>query len=170
MSSDIFKISGKKFELSEEKLPEGVQVSEWRFEQRPGGWIIAERDVIQTTGGIIIERRRFMAHEFRGKLATNLGGIAFTGDVSTPARGGAAGGGSEADLVAQFPGKVRKILVAVGDAVEEGKPLLLVEAMKMEFAVKAPYTGVVKKINVTEGQQLTPGVKFLDLEAREVNK
>lgn len=166
MSSDIFRISGKKFELSEEKHPEGVQVSEWRFEQRPGGWIVAERDVIQSSGALVIERRRFMAHEFRGKLAVNLDGIAFTGDVSTPARGGGAGGsGSDADLVAQFPGKVRKILVAVGDAVEEGKPLLLVEAMKMEFAVKAPYTGTVKKINVIEGQQLTPGVKFVDLEA-----
>lgn len=166
MSSDIFKISGKKFELAQEKTADGVRISEWRFEQRAGGWIVAERDVIQISGAMVIERRRFFAHEFRGRLAVNLDGVSLTGDVSKTSRGGAAGSaGSDADLVAQFPGKVRKILVNVGDTVEEGKPLLLVEAMKMEFAVKAPYPGTVKKINVTEGQQLTPGVRFLDLEA-----
>ena len=51
---------------------------------------------------------------------------------------GGAGGEEHADLVAQFPGKVRKVLVAEGAQVAEGEPLVLVEAMKMEFAVKAP--------------------------------
>ena len=45
-------------------------------------------------------------------------------------------------------GKIRKILVKDGDQVEMGTPLVLVEAMKMEFSIKAPSKGTVKKILV----------------------
>ena len=43
-----------------------------------------------------------------------------------------------------------------------GNPLLMVEAMKMEFAIKATSDGVVKKICVEENMILTPGQKLLD--------
>jgi biotin carboxyl carrier protein len=39
--------------------------------------------------------------------------------------------------------------------------------MKMEFSVKAPYAGVVDRIHVKEGQQLSPGDRFLDLKKDE---
>jgi biotin carboxyl carrier protein len=42
----------------------------------------------------------------------------------------------------------------------------MVEAMKMEFAIKAEVAGTVKKILVTEGQQLTPGQKLVDFEEK----
>lgn len=78
-----------------------------------------------------------------------------------------ASGGSKNDLVAQFPGRVRKILVSAGEAVQEEQPLLLVEAMKMEFPIKAPYNGVVRKILLAEGDVLSPGQLLVDLERGE---
>src|SRR5689334_13957300 len=49
---------------------------------------------------------------------------------AAPQRGKGAAGGS---LNAQMPGQVRQVLVAEGDHVEQGQPLLILEAMKMEI-------------------------------------
>ena len=49
----------------------------------------------------------------------------------------------ESEVTVSMPGKVIKALVAVGDAVEQGQPVLIIEAMKMENEVKAGRSGVV---------------------------
>ena len=158
MSREIFKVSGKKVEWPAPKT--GADSGAWTLTSRPGGWVLAER-VIEGQ----VERRRFALHELRGKFAASLEGAHWHGDLTPVARGGAAaGGGSDADLTAQFPGKVRKLVAHEGDSVEEGAPLVLVEAMKMEFAIKAPYAGIVKKLCVTEGQQLSPGDRLVEME------
>jgi len=72
--------------------------------------------------------------------------------------------GTDGDLVAQFPGKVKKIFVREGQNISEGDSLILLEAMKMEFTVKAPYSGVVKQIIVNSDEQIMPGQKLIDLE------
>ena len=116
------------------------------------------------------ERRRFMLQEGNGKLSAQLGGKLWHGDiVAVSAGGSASSGGLDSDLTAQFPGKIRKILVKAGDRVEEGASLLFVEAMKMEFSVKAPFSGRVSKVHVQEGQQVSPGDRFLDLERESPN-
>ncbi|MGK5082871.1 acetyl-CoA carboxylase biotin carboxyl carrier protein subunit [Bdellovibrionota bacterium FG-1] len=149
---EYFKISGKRVEIP--------AAGSWKFTPRPGGWVIAEAE----SG----ERRRFMMSEVRGKLSFALGGALFHGDIVRDARSsGGALAGSDADLVAQFPGKVRKILVTEGASVKEGEPLILVEAMKMEFSIKAPFSGKVTRILVKEAQQLAPGDRFLDMSVLE---
>ncbi len=57
-------------------------------------------------------------------------------------------------LVAPMPGKVVKVLVGVGDAVEPGATLLILEAMKMEQPVKAPVAGTVSSLAVAVGEQV----------------
>ena len=57
-------------------------------------------------------------------------------------------------LLCPMPGLVARIMVAVGDEVQEGQPLATVEAMKMENILKAERRGVVKKINATQGASL----------------
>jgi pyruvate carboxylase subunit B len=56
-----------------------------------------------------------------------------------------------------LPGSVFKILANVGDAVNEGDTVLIIESMKMETEVKSPVEGTVSKISVTQGQQVTTG-------------
>ena len=52
---------------------------------------------------------------------------------------------------APMPGRVLKVLVAEGDAVEAGQALVIVEAMKMENEVKARAAAVVDKVLVQAG-------------------
>ncbi|MGE0616864.1 MAG: acetyl-CoA carboxylase biotin carboxyl carrier protein subunit [Bacteriovoracia bacterium] len=154
--SRFFKTSANKEALNSAGASEGA----WKFERRPGPWIIATRTGV---GGAVV-RVRLLATEVNGKFWAQVGGVAHAGEIVEASAGGRDAGGSDADLVAQFPGKVRKLLVKAGDAVEKGTPLLLVEAMKMEFAIKAPSAGKVTKVLVAEGQQLSPGDRFLEIQ------
>jgi biotin carboxyl carrier protein len=62
---------------------------------------------------------------------------------------------------APMPGKVVRVLVAVGDTVAEGQGLVVVEAMKMENELKSPKAGVVKELNAQEGQAVESGAKLV---------
>ncbi|HEY7349598.1 MAG TPA: biotin/lipoyl-containing protein [Ktedonobacterales bacterium] len=71
-----------------------------------------------------------------------------------------AGGGHEggdASVKAPMPGLVVNIPVAVGDTVERGQTVAVLEAMKMENDLGAPRSGVVKEIRVTTGQAVNQG-------------
>jgi biotin carboxyl carrier protein len=54
-------------------------------------------------------------------------------------------------IEAPMPGLILDIQVSEGDAVQEGEPLLVLEAMKMENVILSPRDGVVKKIAVSRG-------------------
>lgn len=77
--------------------------------------------------------------------------------------GGAQGGG----LTAPMPGKVVALLVAAGQAVEKGTPLLILEAMKMEHTITAPKNGVVKAFCYAAGDQVADGAALLEFEGSE---
>ena len=62
-----------------------------------------------------------------------------------------------ADVEAHITGTVWKIEVAVGDTVEEGDTVLILESMKMEMPVEAEDEGTVKEILVEEGQPVSEG-------------
>jgi 3-methylcrotonyl-CoA carboxylase alpha subunit len=53
-----------------------------------------------------------------------------------------------------MPGKVVKLLVRAGDTVTAGQTLLVLEAMKMEHAVKAQEAGTVARVCVSTGEQV----------------
>lgn len=53
-----------------------------------------------------------------------------------------------------MPGSVVKLLVQQGQSVEEGAPIIVVEAMKMEITLYSSISGVVTEINVEPGQQV----------------
>jgi acetyl-CoA carboxylase biotin carboxyl carrier protein len=54
----------------------------------------------------------------------------------------------------EVTGSVWKVEVTVGQAVNEGDTLVIVESMKMEIPVTAPAAGVVQEIFVAEGEQV----------------
>jgi biotin carboxyl carrier protein len=56
-----------------------------------------------------------------------------------------------------MPGKVVRVLVAVGDEVAAGQGLLVVEAMKMQNEMKAPRPGKVLSLSAAEGSTVTAG-------------
>jgi pyruvate carboxylase subunit B len=67
-------------------------------------------------------------------------------------------------IKAAMPGKVVRVLAGVGTQVEAGQSVLVIEAMKMQNELKAPKTGVVKKINVAEGAAVDAGQALAEVE------
>ncbi len=61
------------------------------------------------------------------------------------------------NVEAHITGTVWKIEKAVGDAVEEGDVIVILESMKMEMPVEAPESGTIKEIKVEEGQAVSEG-------------
>ncbi len=70
-------------------------------------------------------------------------------------------------LEAPMPGRVAAVLVAAGQTVKKGTPLMLLEAMKMEHSITAPMAGTVEAIHFAAGDQVEEGAKLLSIAARE---
>jgi acetyl-CoA carboxylase biotin carboxyl carrier protein len=68
------------------------------------------------------------------------------------------------EVEAHITGTVWKIEVEVGDSVQEGDTVLILESMKMEMPVEAEDPGVVKQILVEEGQSVSEGDALVVLE------
>jgi acetyl-CoA carboxylase biotin carboxyl carrier protein len=69
-----------------------------------------------------------------------------------------------ADIEAHITGTVWKIEVKVGDSVEEGDTVAILESMKMEMPVEAEDEGTVREILVEEGQSVSEGDTLVVLE------
>ena len=69
-----------------------------------------------------------------------------------PAQSAAAG--SDGRIVAHSDGKIAAVNVAAGDLVEKGQTLVVLEAMKMEFQLAAPFAGTVEAVSVETGSQV----------------
>jgi 3-methylcrotonyl-CoA carboxylase alpha subunit len=63
-----------------------------------------------------------------------------------------------------MPGKVVEIRVVPGDPVAAHQPLVVLEAMKMEQVVTAPYEGGVRSVDVGVGDQVSSGALLVTLE------
>ena len=71
------------------------------------------------------------------------------------------------DVKSVMPGIVVELLVAEGDTVEEGQPLLILEAMKMQNEIDAPVTGTVRRLHVAAGEAVASGAKLVTLAGDE---
>lgn len=85
-------------------------------------------------------------------------------DASDLTEGGGAGAGSLKPLKLTMPGKVLAMKVKVGDIVEPGQGLAIVEAMKMENLLLATAKAKVSKVHVKEGDRLESGAVLITFE------
>jgi 3-methylcrotonyl-CoA carboxylase alpha subunit len=74
----------------------------------------------------------------------------------------------EGDLSSPISGKVVTIKVKNGESVKKGDVLMVIEAMKMEYLIRAPFDGKVQKINFKEKDQIEIGQNTLELKKKEV--
>ena len=72
--------------------------------------------------------------------------------------------GGAGALITQMPGKVVKVMKKEGDQVTKGETVLILEAMKMENEIKSGADGVVKSVNVREGEALEAGFLMVEIE------
>ena len=63
-----------------------------------------------------------------------------------------------------MPGLLTQLHVRVGDKVEAGQPLAVVEAMKMENILRAPKSGVVSRVAAAQGESLAVDAVILEFE------
>ena len=117
-----------------------------------GGWSLLIGDA-STAADVTEEAGSFVVH---------VEGEAYTIRVEEESRyiirtrGGAAGAGGQV-LKAPMPGRVVLVEVTVGQAVQPGDGLIVLEAMKMENEFKATAAGTVKEIRAQSGQTVNPG-------------
>ncbi|KAL8214964.1 hypothetical protein R6Q57_004413 [Mikania cordata] len=71
-------------------------------------------------------------------------------------------------VVAPMAGLVVKVLVKDGMKVEEGQPMLVMEAMKMEHVIKAPTSGIVSGLQVAPGQQVSDNSALFNVKVRQL--
>ena len=62
-----------------------------------------------------------------------------------------------AEVKSPMAGTIFELIAAVGDEVEEGDELVILESMKMEIPVEAPVTGSVSEIHIAQGDQVQEG-------------
>lgn len=113
---------------------------------------------------VTVSGQKFVV-SFEGDKATVNGKaydvvVAEGGEAAPEASGG---GGAGTPVTAPMPGAVFEIKKAVGDSVEDGETVLVLEAMKMEMAISAPSAGTVREIVVSKGEQVVAGQTLMVL-------
>ena len=122
---------------------------------------LTSRDVMSVlVGGDAYEVKR--ERSLQGELHLVIGGARYAVDVQDPRslRTRRSAGGAEAGpqkITAPMPGKIVRVIVAVGDEVEVGQGVIVMEAMKMQNELKSPKDGKVQKVLTSEGSTVNPG-------------
>lgn len=98
----------------------------------------------------------FGTHEIQFELLDSL--------AARRSRDTGAAGQRAAQITAFMPGRVIRVMVEPGAKVRAGEGVLILEAMKMENEIAAPYAGTVQAIHVRPGQTVESGAALMDLE------
>ncbi len=122
---------------------------------------ISDRCILFTLDG---RRHRLPFVRRAGRIHVGAGGHEYVfapldDDTDTEERSGFS-----PHVVAPMPGRILDVLVAEGDRVTDGQPLLLLEAMKMEQTIRAPGDAVVRSVRAETGAMVGPGDVLIVLE------
>ncbi|MBD9058780.1 MAG: acetyl-CoA carboxylase biotin carboxyl carrier protein subunit [Prevotella copri] len=102
------------------------------------------------------EERRVKSEEFNSSSsATNASSA--TNESSAPTTKPAAAAASGKPVVAPLPGTINEIKVKVGDKVNAGDTVVVLEAMKMQNNIDAETSGTIASINVNKGDAVMEG-------------
>jgi biotin carboxyl carrier protein len=121
-------------------------------------------EVMPGTFSILIGGQAYEAHveTQRKPLVVHIGSREYGVEVIDPRqwrrdRASLAEAEGRQQIVAPMPGKIVRLLVRKGEAVEGGQGLLVVEAMKMQNEIKSPKSGEIERVIVQEGQAVSAG-------------
>jgi 3-methylcrotonyl-CoA carboxylase alpha subunit len=89
------------------------------------------------------DARHVLLHDADGQRYSFTRAVAFAWEASD------AAGGNQ--VIAPMPGRIVLVKTQAGDQVEQGQDLLVMEAMKMELALKAPRAGTIESIGAAQG-------------------
>jgi acetyl/propionyl-CoA carboxylase alpha subunit len=86
-------------------------------------------------------------------------------DVDVEARAHKPAAGGSSTVTAPMPGTVLSVEVESGETVEARRPLVVLEAMKMEIPVHSPFAGTVSAVHVAAGDRVAGGSPLVELES-----
>ena len=141
---------------NDEKLVEAECTgSAWKFSGKCGDVSLSD----------VSEKFPAAMGEIRGEvlIATALGSMSLLVSRGAVDDSAAAGMAAHKSIKSSMPGKILSIACKVGDRVDAGQTILVIEAMKMENEIRSPGTGIVEKIAVTVGQKVETGELLLIL-------
>jgi biotin carboxyl carrier protein len=141
---------------------------EFELRSEGDGWIVdgKESTVLEVESGIysiLLEGRSYDVRVARGMdgLVAMIGGHRFAVEIEDPRQLSRKSGHLRLEgcqkVTASMPGKVVRVLVKEGEAVEQGQGLIVIEAMKMQNEMKAPRPGKLVSIPVGEGATVAAG-------------
>ncbi len=106
------------------------------------------------------------AQLLRGTLWVHHQGKTFTVDTGAGRKSRKKGAGGSSDQVAApMPGKITKILVNAGQEITAGQAVLVMEAMKMEYTLKAEIAGQIADIACSVGEQVVLGKVLIKIKS-----
>jgi biotin carboxyl carrier protein len=149
------------------KIARGEQVRDVRLERDAAvldGDRLGFRIVEDGAAGLLLEaegkRHRIRAARQGDRVFVWCDGQVFE---FLEARRADRAGSERGDLLAPMPGRIRQTLVSEGEAVQRGQVLLILEAMKMEHAIRAPRDGTVNRLPHREGDLVEAGTPLVVL-------
>jgi biotin carboxyl carrier protein len=128
------------------------------------------REVEPGVFSVLVKGRSFEVRAVKtlDGLHVHAGGRQFSVEVRDPRDATrlsrAAAGSGRQNISTPMPGKVVRMLVREGDAVEAGQGLVVVEAMKMQNEMKAARAGRVVEVRVRDGETVVAGDTLVVLE------
>ena len=119
---------------------------------------------IEWEGEQAIVDRRPLAVQTRGTGISSTAGTARTAPVPAAVAVSAQPQVGSGTVVAVMPGKIMRVPVKVGQRVEIGEPVCVLEAMKMENELRAPEAGVVRAVYVRPGDDVRKDQPLIEIE------
>jgi 3-methylcrotonyl-CoA carboxylase alpha subunit len=135
-----------------------LRVGEQAFDAR--GHMLDAGELAVTLDGV---RRHWSVLQYGGTISVSDGQKSWIFeeiDRLAPPEHADIGGGL---LTAPMPGRIIQLLVAAGEQVHRGQPLLVLEAMKMEHTIAAPRDGVVATVHYVAGDLVDEGAELIAL-------
>jgi 3-methylcrotonyl-CoA carboxylase alpha subunit len=112
-------------------------------------------------------RRAHLAVRSEGSVYLRWDGEVHAVSLFDPIAAVEANQSHQGGLTAPMNGSIVRVLVEVGQAVEAGTQLVVLEAMKMEHSIRAPQAGVVKSLFCQEGEMVAEGSVLVELETAD---
>lgn len=156
--------NGKKYQLSLEEERGGFfKVTHNSREYRVQGEKIKENEWLLWIDGRVYDVIVLFNRE---KYSVYLNGVCqeFKKDTSSRFLGKGSFQAAKKDVVTSMPGKIVKFLVREGDMVDEGQPVLILEAMKMQNAIKSPKKGKIIRLIPQAGDSVEAGSLLFSVE------
>ena len=137
-------------------------------------YLVDSSHISESCLSLLVDGKAFTVYfaEANGKKYVSIGGEQFCIEEAQSEASAASGADAtavdEAPVAASpMPGKVVKLLVSLGDKVEKGQGLVIVEAMEMENEIKSPVKGIVDRVNFKTGDLVDAAQPILEMKPEQ---